>query len=256
LDARSELQLALERHQLLLYYQPIVDVRTEAIVSVEALLRWQHPVRGLLAPIEFVPLAEETGLILPIGMWVLEEACRQEQHWRSILKGRAPLIAVNVSGRQFQQVDFVDQVARVLRDAELEAASLEIEITESVMINDAEIAAQTVLRLKQLGVRLAIDDFGVGYSSLSYLHSFDVHTLKVDQSFIDPGTAGAGNWTVVEAIVGLAHALKMTAVAEGVENEEQVLRLKALGCDRAQGYFFHRPMPRQEIDLLLLSKSP
>jgi EAL domain-containing protein (putative c-di-GMP-specific phosphodiesterase class I) len=256
LDLRVELQRALERHQFLLHYQPIIDLRTNEIAAAEALVRWEHPLRGLLAPREFIPAAEESRSILAIDAWVLEEACTTAHWWRS-LSGlrRAPRICVNLSGRNFQDANIVDQVQQVLALTDLEPASLELEITESAMILDATDAAQTVLRLKDLGVRVAIDDFGVGYSSLSYLHSFDVQTLKIDRSFISSPRTGSDTWTIVEAIIGLAHALGMQAVAEGVETEEQLRQVAELGCDLAQGYYFHSPMPREEFENLLVSTS-
>jgi EAL domain-containing protein (putative c-di-GMP-specific phosphodiesterase class I) len=252
LDQEAELRLAIERQEFVLYYQPIIDLASGAIAAVEALARWQHPEKGLLLPHTFIPLAERTGLILQLGLWLLEQSCREATRWRGLCgRDRTPLLNVNLSAHQLQQANIVDRIAEALGRTGFQARDLQLEITESAMILDAQGAAQTLRGLKDLGVRLAIDDFGAGYSSLSYLHSFEVDTLKVDQSFISAMGPGDGSWRIVQAIIGLAHALGMTAIAEGIETAKQLEQVKATGCDLGQGYYFYHPMPASEFEALL-----
>jgi len=235
-----------------LYYQPIVSLAAGRISSFEALIRWQHPKRGLVYPAHFIPLAEETGLIGPIGSWVLREACRQMQTWQLAFSDRASsMISVNLSGKQFLQLDLVEQVDQILQETGLKAGSLKLEITESVLMENSSEAAVMLERLKTLGVQISIDDLGTGYSSLSRLHSFRVNTLKIDRSFVSQmGTKGE-NSEIVQAIVMLAHQLKMNVIAEGVETAAQLTKLKELKCEEGQGYFFSRPLTSQAAQELI-----
>jgi EAL domain-containing protein (putative c-di-GMP-specific phosphodiesterase class I) len=248
LDLEQALRRALGRSEFRLFYQPVLDVETGTIVGVEALLRWQHPERGLLRPAEFISLAEETGLILPIGRWALQEACRQAKRWREADPDRPPLtVAVNLSARQLAQPDVADMVAEALESTGTDPSQVWLEITESVLTGDTEATIGALRALKALGVRLSVDDFGTGYSSLLYLKRFPVDTLKVDRSFV----AGLGthpeDTAIVAGVVGLAQTLGLTAIAEGVETEEQRAALLALGCDLAQGYLFGHPESPEDL---------
>jgi diguanylate cyclase (GGDEF)-like protein len=254
---RGELAGALDGEQLELHYQPIVDISSQQIVGFEALLRWRHPERGLVSPLEFIPLAEETGLIVPIGRWVLQEATRQAAEWQN----RSPLgrlrMSVNVSVRQFQHPDLVGDVAEALQRSGLDATLLTLEITESLFAQDIEETTRKIGLLKAQGIRLALDDFGTGYSSLSYLRRFPIDTLKIDKSFIDGVTTSAEGHAVVAAITQLGETLHLEVVAEGLETAEQVETLRALGCPLGQGYHFSRPLvPGDAVKLLLTGKKP
>lgn len=240
-ETETALRAALRHDQLRLYYQPIIDIGTGEVVAVEALLRWEHPDRGLIPPDEFIPLAEETGLIVPIGEWVLNEACRQLSSWRSASTRYAHLqMAVNLSPRQISYPGLVDQVATVIRDNALSDDSVCLEITESLLVADAEASVSTLHALRTFGVSLALDDFGTGFCSLTYLQQFPLDHLKIDRSFVR--NIGEGrNRQIVVAIIRLAHSLDMPAVAEGVETSDQLEELRRLGCDRAQGFHIARP---------------
>jgi diguanylate cyclase (GGDEF)-like protein len=250
---RGELAGALDGNQLELHYQPIFDVSTNGIVGFEALLRWRHPERGLVSPLEFIPLAEETGLIVPIGRWVLQEATRQAAEWQN----RSPLgrlrMSVNVSVRQFQHPDLVGDVAEALQRSGLDASLLTLEITESLFAQDIDETTRKIDLLKSQGVRLALDDFGTGYSSLSYLRRFPIDTLKIDKSFIDGVTTSAEGHAVVAAITQLGETLHLEVVAEGLETAEQVEVLRTLGCPLGQGYHFSRPLVAGDAVKLLLT---
>ena len=248
LDLATELRQAVARRELRVYYQPEVDLDTGAVVGMEALLRWQHPRHGLVGPADFIPLAEETGLIIPVGGWVLEEACRQARLWQALRPADPPLVvSVNLSARQLQQPDLVEQATRVLRETGLAPSALQLEITESAMMLDTESTIATLRALKEMGVRLAIDDFGTGYSSLSYLQRFPVDTLKIDRSFIKEVSCDPGAAAIVRAVTTLAHALGIEVTAEGIETEEQLARVRALRCDRGQGYYFSEPLPSDAL---------
>jgi diguanylate cyclase (GGDEF)-like protein/PAS domain S-box-containing protein len=252
LQLEAELRHGIERGELRVHYQPKVELATGRIAGVEALVRWQHPDRGLIAPAHFVPLAEETGLILPMGRWVLAEACRQGVIWQERYPERPPLtVSVNLSVRQFQHPSLVDDVARVLRQTGLEPGRLVLEITEGIVMEAAEASSAALLRLKELGVKLAIDDFGTGYSSLSYLKRFPVDMLKIDRSFIDGLGRDPGDAAIVHAVTGLAHTLGLQVTAEGIETAEQLVHLQMAGCDLGQGYYFSRPMPCEAAEELL-----
>ncbi|HTW75987.1 MAG TPA: EAL domain-containing protein [Steroidobacteraceae bacterium] len=241
LELENGLRRALIERQFVLDYQPKVDIRSGRIDSAEALIRWRHPERGLIAPASFIPLAEETGLIIPIGEWVLREACHQASAWQRA--GLGPLaVAVNLSPRQLRQSDFVQVVRSAIADARLEPRQLELEITESAVMHDAEAASRVLRALSELGVRISVDDFGTGYSSLSYLRRLPLDQLKIDRAFIREVTHSRDDAEIVRAIVSLAHSLRLAVIAEGVESEDQLAFLKAIGCDQYQGYCCSRPV--------------
>jgi diguanylate cyclase (GGDEF)-like protein len=244
------LRRALERHEFELHYQPKIDLKSGAITGVEALIRWMHPERGPVPPAQFVPLAEECGLILPIGQWVLLEACRQARAWRD--SGLRPVpVAVNVSALEFRGRDFLSGVRAALIATGLESRNLELELTESVLMRDAETTVDTLNALKAIGVQLAVDDFGTGYSSLSYLRRFPLDALKIDRSFVRDITADPDNATIVSAVISMGKNLKQRVIAEGVETREQLAFLQSRGCDEAQGYYFSRPVVAEQFAKLL-----
>jgi diguanylate cyclase (GGDEF)-like protein/PAS domain S-box-containing protein len=255
MELERELRLAIEAKEFLVLYQPIVDLQAETTWGVEALVRWRHPSRGVLAPAKFVPIVEETGLIGPVGEQVLEEACRQAKEWQEeYLHGQPLVVAVNVSAKQLQRPNLVQVVEEILRKTSLEAGSLSLDITETAYIGVTEDPTDTVNCLKRAGVRVAIDDFGVGHSSLSYLKRLPADILKIDKYFIKELEQDAA---IVSAIVDLAHILGMKVVAEGVENERQATLLREMGCDLAQGYHFAQPFPPEDmLRFLMLEKAP
>ncbi len=240
----NELHRALERGELRLHYQPIMNLENGSVSGFEALLRWEHPTRGLVQPDDFVGLAEETGLVVPIGSWVLEEATRRAAAWH--LAGSPLSISVNLSPRQLAEPTLVEDVARVLQETGIEPGALWLEITESTLMRDAEFAVSTLTALRSLGVHLAVDDFGTGYSSMSYLKRFPVEALKVDRTFVDGIGREPEDSAICTAVVTLAHALGLRAVAEGVETPEQLAELRTLGCELAQGFLFGKPAPAEE----------
>ncbi len=250
----NALRKAMEREEFLLHYQPEVDIVSRRIVGLEALLRWRSPEFGLVGPERVVRLAEESGLILTLGDWVLERACEQHAVWlREGLPGGR--MAVNLSARQFHQPKFEEKVAGILARTGLDAGFLELELTESLLMQDAAGAVRTLRELRNMGVRIAVDDFGTGYSSLSYLKRFPLDKLKIDQTFIRDLGVDPDAGTITEAVVGLAHTLRLRTVAEGVENEAQLEFLRALGCDEAQGYFFGRPVPAADTERILQAEA-
>jgi diguanylate cyclase (GGDEF)-like protein/PAS domain S-box-containing protein len=253
----TDLRKALERNEFLLYYQPIVSLDNGALIGFEALARWQHPERGLVPPGEFISVAEETGMILAIGNWVLTEACCQIKAWQSEFPQNPPLmISVNLSGKQFTQLDFIKGVSQTLRESGLDGHCLKLEITESLLMENVEVITAMLMQIKALGVRLGIDDFGTGYSSLSYLHRFPFDTLKVDRSFVSLVGPEGQNSEIVKTIVTLAHNLNFEVIAEGVETAEQVFQLRAFGCELGQGYFFSRPVSAARASALLAQNQP
>ncbi len=257
LDLENDLRRAVEREELRLHYQPLVDLATDTIVGVEALLRWQHPTRGLIPPLAFVPLAEATGLIGSIGRWVLETACRQARAWQLELPDRPPVrMSVNLSAREFTQADMVAQVSGILAATGLDPDGLELEITETVLMDESEAGIESLRALRALGVRLVLDDFGTGYSSLSYLKHLPLDTIKIDRSFVIELTGDTTNLPIVQAVIALAHGLGIDVVAEGIETAEQLTILRELACDRGQGYLYARPLPAGELIDLLRADRP
>ena len=250
LTLETSLRHALDRNEFVLHYQPQVSLVDGRILGVEALLRWQHPQLGLLAPAQFIGVAEETGMIVPIGQWVARSACRQVKIWEEA--GLPPVrLAVNVSARQFNEPGFVDSIVQLLAETRFEPSRLELEITEGVIMKNAQVTIGRLQALHAMGVRFAVDDFGTGYSSLSYLRRFSVHTLKIDKSFIHDVTADQGDAEIVKTIIGMARGLKLTVIAEGVETKEQLMFLRGQGCEAVQGYLLSRPVPAEQIPRLL-----
>ena len=250
-DLLGRLRGALGRNEFALHYQPQVDVRSGAITGVEALLRWNDRDRGMVLPTEFIPIAEDTGLIIPIGEWVLREACGQAKRW--LEAGHGPLsMAVNLSPRQFRQKNLVQMVAEILAETGLPPGRLDLEITESTVMHRTEEATVGLRALHALGVQISLDDFGTGYSSLAYLHRFPVHTLKVDQSFVRDIKSDRDDAAIVSTVITLARQMGLKALAEGVETEAQLAFLRSRGCDSFQGYLFCRPQPAAEIEALLI----
>ena len=242
LQLETDLRRAVERQEFFIQYQPIVSLDNFTLRGFEALVRWQHPERGFISPIDFIPVAEETRLILPIGQWVLHEACKQMRRWQRRFPSDPPLfVSVNLSGKQFTQPDLIEQVTNILEETKIDPHSLKLEITESVVMENIETATEMLKQLRALGVQLAIDDFGTGYSSLSYLHRFPIDTLKIDRSFVTRVVDNNENTEIVRTIIMLAQNLGMDVVAEGVETNEQLALLRKLGCENGQGYFFSKP---------------
>jgi diguanylate cyclase (GGDEF)-like protein/PAS domain S-box-containing protein len=246
----ESLRRALERREFALHYQPQVDLKTGVITGAEALIRWTHPTRGLVPPAQFIPVAEECGLILPIGRWVLREACKQAREWAN---AGLPMItmAVNISSMEFRDDNFLDRVFAILEETGLDPKWLELELTESVLMKRAESAATVLQTLRAAGVQIAVDDFGTGYSSLSYLRKFPIDALKIDQSFVRQITTSPDETSIVTAVISMGRSLKLRVIAEGVETEEELAFLQAHHCDEAQGYFFSRPVPPQQFAKLL-----
>lgn len=252
LKLERDLKLAVERDEFCLHYQPIMSLENNRLTGFEALIRWQHPERGLVPPNDFIPTAEETGLVLPIGNWVLYEACRQLRQWQHGWRGTPPLtINVNLSAKQFSQVELVQQIESVLERTGLDAHNLKLEITETALMEKAELATAMLGQLKVLGVKLHIDDFGTGFSSLSYLHRFPVDELKIDRLFVSRMGADDESSEIVKTIVQLAHNLGMEVTAEGVETVEQLAQLRALFCEYGQGYYFSRPVVAESAKLMV-----
>jgi predicted signal transduction protein with EAL and GGDEF domain len=241
LQLETDLRRALQRREFFINYQPIVSLETGKVSSFEALVRWRHPERGLVMPGEFITVAEETGLIIPLGQWVLAEACRQMREWQKhYYIDEEITVSVNLSSRQFSQADLIDQVSSVLRETGLPSSNLKLEITESMVMENIDTAIGMLTQLRNLGVGLSIDDFGTGYSSLSYLHRFPIDTLKIDRSFVTQMTDNTENAEIVRTIVTLARSLAMNVIAEGVETVAQLMQLRDLGCDFGQGYLFSK----------------
>jgi EAL domain-containing protein (putative c-di-GMP-specific phosphodiesterase class I) len=255
LELENGLRRALVERQLLLHYQPKVDVRSGRINGAEALIRWAHPERGLIPPASFIPLAEETGLIIPIGEWVLREACRQAAAWHAAGMPRLQ-VAVNLSAAQFRQQTLIEVVRSALTDAQLGAAHLEIELTESAVMHDAESSIQILHQLSQLGVRIAVDDFGTGYSSLNYLRRLPLDKLKIDRTFIREINSSRDDGEIVRAIVSLAHSLRLEVVAEGVENIDQLTFLRGVSCNEFQGYLCSPPIPNDDFLAMVREREP
>jgi diguanylate cyclase (GGDEF)-like protein/PAS domain S-box-containing protein len=257
LQLETDLRRAVEAEQFQLFYQPIWSLETNAIAGFEALIRWPHPTRGMISPAEFIPVAEETGLILPIGQWVIQEACRQMNAWRYQFPETQPLtVSVNLSAKQFSQPDLVEQIQATLDETGFLPHRLKIEVTETMIVENQQAAVQVLTQLQALGIQIQVDDFGTGYSSLSVLHKLPLDTLKVDISFIRLIETDPDNAEIVKIIIMLAHNLGMQAIAEGVETEAQRSHLKSLGCNFAQGYLLSKPLPPQEIEKIMAALEP
>jgi EAL domain-containing protein (putative c-di-GMP-specific phosphodiesterase class I) len=256
LQLEADLRRAVEAGELGLHYQPTIDLGSGLLIGFEALVRWSHPTRGLIAPSEFIPVAETTGLIRSIGQWVLAEACRQAVAWGADDPRRPLTMSVNVSGRQFDRADLPAIVRTVLAETGLPAERLCLEMTESVLMNDTEENLAKLQQLKAIGVRLAIDDFGTGYSSLSYLRRFPVDTLKIDRSFVERVGEQTDDATLARTIVNLGQSLGMATVAEGIEQYTQFLALRRMGCELGQGFYFDRPLPPADAARLIEETHP
>ena len=252
LQMETDLRHALERNEFYIHYQPIVNLDTFRLCGFEALVRWRHPERGLVSPLDFIPVAEDTGQIIAIGQWVLYEACKQMQKWQRRYGMEHPLfISVNLSGKQFAQPDLLGQIKRVITETRLNPRGLKLEITESMVMEDIETATTTLHQLRDLGIQLSIDDFGTGYSSLSYLHRFPIDTLKIDRSFVIKMIDNNENIEIVRTIIMLAQNLGMDVIAEGVETKEQLALLRKLKCENGQGYYFSKPLETAAAESLL-----
>ncbi len=251
----ASLRRALERGEFTLNYQPKVDLKTGAITCAEALIRWTHPTRGSVPPAQFIPIAEESGLIRPIGLWVLREACLQARAWEEAGLPTVS-IAVNVSAVELRDENFLEPFLEVLADTHMVPGDLEVELTESVLMTHPESAARILQALREQGVQVAADDFGTGYSSLSYLRKFPIDALKIDQSFVSQITAGGDDMSIVTAVISMARSLNLRVVAEGVETLEQLEFLRSHECDEAQGFYFSRPVPAEQFARLLRAGVP
>jgi len=246
----EDLRRALERKEFTLHYQPKIDLKTGAITGAEALIRWTHPTRGSVPPLVFIPIAEDSGLILPIGAWVMREACRQARAWLDA--GLPPMtMAVNVSAIEFRNENFLEDLFATIHEAGLSPNSLELEVTERVLMKQSELAESVLKKLRERGVQVSVDDFGTGYSSLSYLQQFPLDALKIDRSFIRRITANPDETSIVSAIIRMGQSLNLRVIAEGVETAEDLAFLRANGCDEAQGYYFSRPVPPEQFAALL-----
>jgi EAL domain-containing protein (putative c-di-GMP-specific phosphodiesterase class I) len=252
LELESNLRTALDHNELKVYYQPILSLTNGKITGFEALLRWFHPVRGLVSPEDFIPLAEETGLILPIGRWVLKEACRQLSVWQNQFPDDPTLtMSVNISGRQFAQPALVEQIQQILSEAGVDAHSLKLEITESLLMENTTAAINNLNNLRQMGIELLIDDFGTGYSSLGYVQHFPINTIKIDRIFVHQMSAMDNHSEIARTIVQLARELGLDTIAEGIETEEQLDLLKNLNCMYGQGWLFSKAISPDKIEVLL-----
>jgi diguanylate cyclase (GGDEF)-like protein len=257
LELLADLQRAVECHEFVLRYQPVILLATGQLFGVEALVRWQHPRRGLIQPVDFISLAEDSGAILPLGAWILQEACRQAAAWeRAFPDSGEWTLSVNISAKQLQHPGYVAEVERILAETQLPPHRLILEITESVMMQDVTLMMTRLTDLKALGVRLAIDDFGTGYSSLSYLRQFPFDLLKIDKSFIDDVTAVPQQKELTRAIIELGKTLELELVAEGIENPDQLSRLQSLDCQFGQGYYFAQPLEPEAVTDLLAGFKP
>jgi EAL domain-containing protein (putative c-di-GMP-specific phosphodiesterase class I) len=252
LQLEADLQAAIEAKEFHLNYQPIICLKTGKIVSFEALVRWRHLKNGLVPPLNFIPLAEETGLIIPLGEWVLSEACRRLSIWRSQFPHHWPFsMSVNLSGIQLENPDFLKSIDEILRSYSLSGSSLKLEITESILMARGSAATELLDQLKARQIQFSIDDFGTGYSSLAYLQSLQIDTLKIDRSFINEIAHQKKNLEITQTIINLAHSLKLDVVAEGVETQAQLEILRSLGCEYGQGYLFSRPLDEQAVVALM-----
>lgn len=250
IQLQSELRKAIENEEFVVYYQPQVDLSTKKIIGFEALLRWMHPIKGVIMPNDFIPLAEETGLIVQIGSWVLSEACKQLKHWEE--EGFDKLtMAVNISARQFKDQELVSTIQTILEETNMKPNRLELEITEANALSNLEYTIKTIDKLEKLGVSFSLDDFGTGYSSMNYLKSLPVHNVKIDKSFLDAIIGNSHEQKIVETIISLAQSLNFEVIAEGVEQYEQETFLKKAKCNKAQGFLYSEPVPKEEAENIL-----
>ncbi len=252
-----DLKKAIENQELILYYQPKIRLADQSVAGAEALIRWRHPKKGMIPPDKFIPVAEESGIIVDINRWVLKEACRQAKEWETLCRATSadpPVICVNLSGYKLNRQNIVKTLEDTVAATKVDAGTIEIEITENILLRETKETINTLNRIKSLNFRIAMDDFGTGYSSLSYLTSFPVDTLKIDRSFVMNSMADQGNLVIVKAIIAMGRSLGKTIVAEGIESQDQYLFLKGAGCDQGQGYYFYRPMPANEFERLLVSR--
>ncbi len=257
LHLEMSLRRAIEQGELYLEYQPIFLVRTQEIIGVESLVRWQHPTRGSLSPGQFITIAEKTGLIIPLGWWVLEESCRQLKAWQDTIAAAKNLfVSVNMSSQQFAQKDVLDRIKAILQKTGLSPKFLKIEMTESVLINNSESIIEILEAIRTLGIRLSVDDFGTGYSSLSYLHQFPVDTLKIDRSFLENADSDFEKLEILQSVVRLAWNLGLEVVAEGIETQKHLAQVQALRCESGQGFLFSRPLQKAAMEAILQSQPP
>jgi EAL domain-containing protein (putative c-di-GMP-specific phosphodiesterase class I) len=251
MQLENDLRRALARSEFKVYYQPIISLESWRIAGFEALLRWVHPEQGFISPLKFIPVAEETGLIIPVGYWVLREACEQLRSWQKEFPSTPPLsVSVNLSGKQFAQPGLIDRIKEILAQSGIDPGSLKLEITESAIIDNTETAAAMLKQIKALGIKVSLDDFGTGYSSLSYLHRFPIDTLKIDRSFVTRMNLPK-NSEIVRTIVTLASNLGMDVIAEGVETGDQIVQLTGMNCEYVQGYLFSQPIDSESARRLL-----
>jgi polar amino acid transport system substrate-binding protein len=249
LETESNLRHAIQRDEFILHYQPQVCLRTGDITGVEALIRWNHPTLGMIPPARFIPIAEDSGMIKPIGEWVLKTACRQGKIWQDM--GYKPVrVSVNLSARQFQQPDLKGMIRGILTETGLEPKWLNLEVTESTAMKDLDFALRILSELRNIGISISLDDFGTGYSSLNYLRRLPIDTVKIDKSFVNDIKESSAEETIAQAVISLAHKMNLTVVAEGIETAEQLLFLQKNACDTVQGYYFSRPQPPDKIDAM------
>lgn len=255
LELEIDLRQAIERKEFILHYQPIITIKNQNIIGFEALVRWNHPQRGFLLPMEFIPVSEETGLIIPLSSWIIREACAQMHRWRQQVVSDSPLVmSINISPVHFKHPGFVDQIIKILDETKLNAEFLALEITETVIMGNTDQMITVLSRLKDLGIKIHIDDFGTGYSSLSYLQMFPINTLKIDKSFIGRLTGTKRDTEIVKSIIQMAHNMKLHVIAEGVEKAENLTALENLECEYAQGYLFSYPLNKNEAEMLLMQR--
>ncbi len=256
LQLETDLRTAIERDELMMYYQPIIDLDTMKIFGFESLIRWNHPTRGLVPPNEFIPVSEQTGFIIPLTLWVLRTSCRQMVEWQ--LKNPANkdlVVSINISGKHFAQKNLVEQIHSILIETGINPKCVKLELTESAVMENAESVIQMMKQIRELGIQLSIDDFGTGYSSLSYLHRFPINTLKVDRSFVNTMEDGTENGEIVRTVIALAKTLRLNVIAEGIETIHQLHQLRILGCEYGQGYLFSRPVPAEDAGKMLETKT-
>lgn len=252
LQLETDLRHAIERDELCMFYQPIINLDTMRLFGFESLIRWNHPTRGLVPPNEFIPVSEDTGLIIPLTLWILRTSCAQIVEWqRKSPANKDLIVSVNLSGKHFTQKDLVEQIKKILEETKMNPACLKLELTESAVMTNAESVITMMRQIRELGVQLSIDDFGTGYSSLSYLHRFPINTLKVDRSFVNSMEDGSENGEIVRTVIALAKTLRLSVVAEGIETIHQLHQLRILGCEYGQGYLFSRPVPVEEAERLI-----